>query len=183
MLYSPMRIGGLASGMDIDQIVSDLMKAERMKVDKLYQQKQVMEWQKADYREINLKLRSLYNTSFDMKLSSSYLKYKAIGTMDDGSDFDKYFSISPGADAVPGDYKVEVQQTASYARLESLNPVTKPLMGKRFEDLGLRNNQIQITEGNSQFYVTIDGVKKAVSLTDGNYDFTNPEQLKALRKT
>ena len=38
MLYSPMRIGGLASGMDIDQIVSDLMRAERIKVDKLYQQ-------------------------------------------------------------------------------------------------------------------------------------------------
>jgi flagellar hook-associated protein 2 len=53
MMYGPMRIGGLASGMDIDQIVSDLMRAERMRVDKLYQQKQVMEWQKADYREIN----------------------------------------------------------------------------------------------------------------------------------
>jgi flagellar hook-associated protein 2 len=27
------RIGGLASGMDIDQIVTDLMRAERVKVD------------------------------------------------------------------------------------------------------------------------------------------------------
>jgi flagellar hook-associated protein 2 len=129
MMYGPMRIGGLASGMDIDQIVSDLMRAERMRVDKLYQQKQVMEWQKADYREINLKLRSFYNTSFDMKLASSYMKYKAIGTMSDGTDFDKYFSVSPGAGAVPGDYKVEVQQTASYARLESSKSITKPLMG------------------------------------------------------
>ncbi len=180
MIYSPMRIGGLASGMDIDQIVSDLMRAERMRVDKLYQQKQVMEWQKADYREINLKLRSLYNTSFDMKLTSSYMKYKAIGTMSDGADFDKYFSVSPGAGAVLGDYKVEVQQTANYARLESSKSITKPLMGKKFEELGLENNQIQITEGNSQFYVTINGVKKAVSLTDGNYDVTDPEQLKAL---
>ncbi len=180
MMYGPMRIGGLASGMDIDQIVSDMMRAERMRVDNLYQQKQVMEWQKTDYRDINLKLRSLYNTSFDMKLSSSYMKYKAIGTMSDGTDFDKYFSVSPGAGAVLGDYKVEVQQTASYARLESSKPIAKPLMGKKFEELGLENNQIQITEGNSQFYVTIDGVKKAVSLTDGNYDVTDPEQLKAL---
>lgn len=31
------RIGGLASGMDIDQIVSDLMKAERMPLDKIKQ--------------------------------------------------------------------------------------------------------------------------------------------------
>ena len=90
-MYGPMRIGGLASGMDIDQIVDDLMRAERMRVDNLYQQKQVMEWQKQDYRDINLKLRSLYNSTFDMKLSSSYLKYKAMEYMDDGTDFDKYF--------------------------------------------------------------------------------------------
>ena len=32
---SSMRIGGLASGFDIDQIVSDLMKVERMRVDTL----------------------------------------------------------------------------------------------------------------------------------------------------
>lgn len=157
MLYSPMRIGGLASGMDIDQIVSDLMRAERIKVDKLYQQKQVMEWQKADYRDINLKLRSLYNTSFDMKLTSSYLKYKAIGTMNDGTSFDKYFAVSPGSGAVPGEYKVQVQQTASYARLESLHPIAKPLMGKNLTD-----EQIVIPDG-SKFEVTIDGVKKEVT--------------------
>lgn len=159
MLYSPMRIGGLASGMDIDQIVSDLMRAERIKVDKLYQQKQVMEWQKADYRDINLKLRSLYNTSFDMKLASSYLKYKAIGTMNDGTSFDKYFAVSPGSGAVPGEYKVQVQQTASYARLESSKSIAKPLMGDKliFDAEG----KIEIPEG--KFEVTIDGVKKEVT--------------------
>ena len=159
MLYSPMRIGGLASGMDIDQIVSDLMRAERIKVDKLYQQKQVMEWQKADYRDINLKLRSLYNTSFDMKLTSSYLKYKAIGTMNDGTSFDKYFAVSPGSGAVPGEYKVRVEQTASYARLESSKPIAKPLTGDVLE-LG-EDGKIEISEG--KFEVTIDGVKKEVT--------------------
>ncbi|MGI5927989.1 MAG: flagellar filament capping protein FliD [Thermacetogeniaceae bacterium] len=173
MSYSPMRIGGLVSGMDIDQIVSDLMKAERTRVDKLYQQKQIMEWQKADYRDINLKLRSLYNTSFDMKLSSSYLKYKAVGTMNDGADFSKYFSISPGASAVPGDYKVEVQQVASYARLESSKAVTKPLTGSEL------SGQIEITDG-SKFSVTIDGVKKTVALDAGNYDTSNADDLEAL---
>lgn len=159
MLYSPMRIGGLASGMDIDQIVSDLMRAERIKVDKLYQQKQVMEWQKADYRDINLKLRSLYNTSFDMKLTSSYLKYKAIGTMNDGTSFDKYFAVSPGSGAVPGEYKVQVQQTASYARLESSKSIAKPLMGDKL--IFVAEGKIEIPEG--KFEVTIDGVKKEVT--------------------
>lgn len=180
MAYSPMRIGGLASGMDIDQIVSDLMKAERMKVDKLYQQKQVMEWQKTDFRDINLKLRTLYNTSFDMKLSSSYLKYKTIGTMNDGTYFDNYFSVSPGAGAVPGDYRVKVEQTASYARLESARSITKPLTGMSLAELDIENDRIDIAEDNSQFYVTIDGVKKTVTLDGGSYDITNPDRLTTL---
>jgi len=168
MAYSTMRIGGLASGMDIDQIVSDLMRAERTKVDKLYQQKQIMEWQKSFYREINLKLKSLYNAAFDMKLTSSYLTYKAIGTMNDGTSFDKYFSVKPGSAAVPGEYKVKVEQIASYARLESSRSITKPLLGddlaQKYEDDG----KIVISEG--VFEVTIDGVKKDVKLSDGEYD-------------
>jgi len=59
-----MRIGGLASGMDIDSIVGDLMKAERMPLDKLTQKKQILEWQRDDYREMNKLL-----TEFDEFMS------------------------------------------------------------------------------------------------------------------
>jgi flagellar hook-associated protein 2 len=69
---STMRIGGLASGMDIDQLVKDLMKAERMPLDKLYQKKQILEWQRDDYREMNSLLLALRNEVFNMKLSSKY---------------------------------------------------------------------------------------------------------------
>ncbi|MDF0726082.1 flagellar hook-associated protein 2 [Cytobacillus sp. S13-E01] len=53
-----MRISGLASGMDIDTIVKDLMKVERMKVDKLSQKKQIIEWQRDLYRELNTELQN-----------------------------------------------------------------------------------------------------------------------------
>jgi flagellar hook-associated protein 2 len=65
MMVSNIRIGGLASGMDIDQLVSDLMRAERMKGDRLYQQKQLLEWKRDDYREINSKLFDLKNYIFN----------------------------------------------------------------------------------------------------------------------
>jgi flagellar hook-associated protein 2 len=64
-MASNMRIGGLASGMDIDQIVKDLMKAERMPLDKLYQKKQLLEWQRDDYREMNKLLSELDTFIFD----------------------------------------------------------------------------------------------------------------------
>ncbi|WP_191560073.1 flagellar hook-associated protein 2 [Metabacillus idriensis] len=66
------RIGGLASGMDIDSLVADLMKAERMPLDKLKQSKQTLEWQRDDYREMNSLLFSFRNATFDMKLTSNY---------------------------------------------------------------------------------------------------------------
>lgn len=53
-----MRIGGLASGMDIDSMVEKLMQAEKVPLNKLYQNKQKFEWQRDAYRDVNKKLKS-----------------------------------------------------------------------------------------------------------------------------
>jgi flagellar hook-associated protein 2 len=76
-----MRIGGLASGMDIDQLVKDLMKAERMPLDKLYQKKQILEWQRDDYRSMNSLLQELDTHIFNnLTLQSSFLKKKIVSS-------------------------------------------------------------------------------------------------------
>lgn len=66
------RIGGLASGMDIDQIVGDLMKAERMPINKLKQKKTQLQWQRDDYRSMNTLLLDFRKELTTMKLSSTY---------------------------------------------------------------------------------------------------------------
>ncbi|WP_107942134.1 flagellar hook-associated protein 2 [Metasolibacillus fluoroglycofenilyticus] len=53
-----MRIGGLASGMDIDSIVEKLMQAEKAPLNKLYQNKQKYEWQRDAYRDVNKQLKA-----------------------------------------------------------------------------------------------------------------------------
>jgi flagellar hook-associated protein 2 len=60
-----MRIGGLASGIDIDTLVGDLMKAERIPLDKLAQKKTMLEWQRDDYRSMNKLLEELDRAIFD----------------------------------------------------------------------------------------------------------------------
>ncbi|WP_394234725.1 flagellar filament capping protein FliD [Niallia oryzisoli] len=77
-----MRISGLASGMDIDSIVSDMMKVKRMPLDKLKQQKQTMEWQRDDYREMNTLLLNFRSELTQMKLSSKY-RTRTTTTTDD----------------------------------------------------------------------------------------------------
>jgi flagellar hook-associated protein 2 len=77
-----MRIGGLASGMDIDTLVKDLMKAERMPLDKLLQKKQVLEWQRDDYRSMNSLLLNFRNDLTQMKLTSQYRARSTTSTDD-----------------------------------------------------------------------------------------------------
>lgn len=53
------RIGGLASGMDIDSLVEKLMQAERMPLNKAFQRKQTLEWQRDAYRNVNVATQKL----------------------------------------------------------------------------------------------------------------------------
>jgi flagellar hook-associated protein 2 len=65
MFDNPLRISGLASGMDIDQMVDKLMKAERIPLDQMKQQEQVLKWQRDDYRDMNKLLDDLDTSIFD----------------------------------------------------------------------------------------------------------------------
>ncbi|MGI6550526.1 MAG: flagellar filament capping protein FliD [Syntrophomonadales bacterium] len=102
-----MRLSGLASGMDIDQMVSDLMRAHRMQVNKSYQQKQVLEWRREDYRTINTKLLTLRNSAFDMKLQGTYMAKKATSSNND------ILTATAGNTALAGDYSVTVHNLAT----------------------------------------------------------------------
>lgn len=76
-----MRIGGLASGMDIDSIVSKLMEAERMPLARLYQKQTTLEWKRDSYREVNSLLNDLKNSIFDgISMEKNFLKKTIINT-------------------------------------------------------------------------------------------------------
>lgn len=77
------RISGLASGMDIDSIVSDMMKIKRMPLNKLNQEKQILEWQRDDYRSMNTLLDSLDRTIFDnVFLQKNFIAKKVTSSND-----------------------------------------------------------------------------------------------------
>ncbi|MBT2687159.1 flagellar filament capping protein FliD [Bacillus sp. ISL-47] len=77
------RIGGLASGMDIDSLVKDLMKAERMPLDKIMQKKQKLEWQRDDFRAMNTLLLDFRSELTQMKLTTKYRVRNVVSTNDD----------------------------------------------------------------------------------------------------
>ncbi|OGX79820.1 flagellar hook-associated protein [Exiguobacterium sp. SH31] len=71
-MTSPIRFGGLASGIDTDTIIKQLMQVERAPVDKLEQKKQTTEWKRDAYREINRSLMTLRNSAVDLTFSRNF---------------------------------------------------------------------------------------------------------------
>jgi len=111
------RISGLASGMDIDKMVSDLMKAQRAQVDKIKQNKQIAEWQQEDYRDINTSLDALRSTVFNMKLQGIYLAKKAT------SSNESIVKVTASTSAVAAMNTIKVTALAANARLNSISDV------------------------------------------------------------
>lgn len=73
-----MRLTGLSSGLDIDQMMKDLMRAERMPVNKLEKQKTELGWKMDGFREVNLKMRSLHSSMFDTIMRSSNMLKRSV---------------------------------------------------------------------------------------------------------
>ena len=105
-----MRIGGLASGMDIDALVEKLMSAERTQLNKLQQKKQTNEWQRDAYRSVNTKLKT-----FDTYIADN-LVLKTMNTKTASSSNSNLVSAT-ATGAASGSISLEgVSQLATSAR-------------------------------------------------------------------
>ncbi|MDT8858774.1 flagellar filament capping protein FliD [Alkalihalobacillus sp. MEB130] len=105
-----MRIGGIASGMDTESIVRQLMQVERQPLDRLFQQKQTLEWQRDAYREMNLKLRSLEQSASSIRLRADLNTRQATSTVP------QMFTATANASVQAGEYKFKVEQVATRTR-------------------------------------------------------------------
>lgn len=101
------RMSGLASGMDIDTIVRDMITAERIALDKLEQQKQILQWQQEDYRTLNSVLYDFKNSLFNMKLESTF------DTKAADSSNNSVATVKAGASAIEGSYAITINSLAS----------------------------------------------------------------------
>lgn len=75
-----MRITGLASGLDTETMIKDMMSAQRLPMDKILQRKQYMEWQRDDYRTVNRQLFDFRNLVSDNMMRSSTFSQKTVNS-------------------------------------------------------------------------------------------------------
>ncbi|QIC06692.1 flagellar filament capping protein FliD [Brevibacillus sp. 7WMA2] len=81
-MAGPMRISGLASGLDTETMIQKLMKAERSPMEKLLRKRQKEEWTRDSYREQNALLLELNNKVSKLRLTSDFTKQK-VSSSDD----------------------------------------------------------------------------------------------------
>lgn len=120
-MVSPIRFSGMASGMDTEKIIKDLMKVERIPIDRLKKKRQTEEWKRDAYREMNSLLLDLRNKLDGVRFASSLDKRVAV------SSNDTYVSTKSVGMSNLSSYTVEVQSIGKTATPASASStVTTP---------------------------------------------------------
>lgn len=71
----PIRITGMNSGLDTESIISELVKAQKTKVDSVKKKQTTLQWKQDAWKELNSKIYKLFqNTLGNMRLASDYSK-------------------------------------------------------------------------------------------------------------
>lgn len=156
-----MRLTGMASGMDTESIVKDLMSVGKLKVDSVKKQKMLLEWKQEYYQEITSKLNSFQNKYFGTSSSGSLTGGSL--SMLTAAYNSPYVSILAGNSAVQGSmYISDIVSLASSAKLEGTQHVSADpkitVNTEALNDLAGKN-----------IAVTLDGITKAVTFSTRTY--------------
>ncbi|NLH96716.1 MAG: flagellar filament capping protein FliD [Clostridiaceae bacterium] len=161
------RMTGL-TGLDVDGLVYQLMRVERLKVDAVSRNRQLLVWKQEQYREIISALQSFTNEFFNTLKPATDMRsasvYNAFAVKYDGQDTNPYFSVSAVSGAKAGNYIIKNIVTAKTARILG-SEAAGHLTGKPLGTL-----EINSDKGNNVFAVEFNGVKKTIVLNDGLTD-------------
>ncbi|MCI3921323.1 flagellar hook-associated protein 2 [Paenibacillus sp. TRM 82003] len=161
-----MRVTGLSTGMDIDQIVKDLMEVNRTPVNRLMQERQWVNWQRDAYKDMNTKLREFRNTTlFEFKRESNFVAKEAALSGHLGS-----FTATAQPSAPAGSLTVSVQRLATASQnigiieRRGIDP-TLPLSGQLTTE-ELADLSISIRAGSSAAEFVPIGIGAGDTLND-----------------
>ncbi len=103
---SSITFGGLATGLDTNSIVKELMALERKPIERLQKDKAYLNSRVKAFSEFEGKLKGLLKAMEEMDTSRELRSYSAT------SGSEEYFSVSASGNAAPGSYQIEVRHLA-----------------------------------------------------------------------
>ena len=148
----PIRITGMNSGLDTEKIISELVKVQSSKKDKLIKSQKSLSYKQDAWKELNTKIYNLYSkTVSNMKFSTTYAKKAS--TVSNTS----VASVSASSTAVDGTQSLEVSQLAKTGYLTGAKLDSSVGSATKMSDL-------DPTFTGGTFSVTVNGSAKEVSL-------------------
>lgn len=121
-----MRIGGIASGMDTEQMIRDLMRVERVRVDRLLQQEQRVRWRQEAYNDINRNMANfILNTRMAFSGSERTITRSTVDRFDwvksANSSNESVVRATATSSAMNGIHTIEVIDVAGVASVTTKN--------------------------------------------------------------
>jgi flagellar hook-associated protein 2 len=158
--------------MDTDTTVKKLIQLEQTKVDKAEQEKQYLEWQREDYRDISNVLRGFQDEYFDVLNSSSNMRsentfslFSASATL--GGATTSAVSIQTTGSSITGEFTIDsvtrlATKDSYVSGSEVLGDITTGVMS------AISDINTQIDTDNTLTF-TLDGVTKEITLDQTDY--------------
>ena len=155
----PIRMTGMASGIDVDAVVKELMSAQKLKKTNLEGKKEKLSWKQDAWKEMNTKLYSFYTSQLSkMRTKGNYQARKATA-----SDPSKV-SVS-ATTATAGSYTLSVEKLASAEYVTGASLKGKGYDGEtKLVDAGMTEGQtITIKSGNGDPIELTVGAETTIS--------------------
>ena len=113
------RVTGLATGIDTESMIKDMLTGDQNKIDKVYQNKTISTWKQETYRDIIKDVKGFYDKYFSSTSKDFILSSKVFSTMTVKSSNDSIISATGGVGANNINYKFKVDAIAQSAKVES----------------------------------------------------------------
>lgn len=174
-----MRITGLATGLDMDEVIKESMRPYRIKIQQQQQQKEIVEIKQKLYRDVLKDSREFYNKYFDVSKSDSIILSKNWSTIKFESSDSNVVSVSANSEATNKNFTIKGSSaTATKATLtEGIGEGDKIVVdGKEFTISGSTDRE---RASNLNKELQKAGIKVSVSYTDfaGSVDGENKKGL------
>ena len=154
-MMNPIRFGGIASGLDTESLVKQLVSAERFKVDRFSQQKIWETWRQEAFNRTNKtmanfiiesrkKLELTRVTSTGSLMANSYQNMSWVNKATSSNE--GAFKVTATASASPGTYTLEVRELATGVTLASGDNVSENTIGDRTIKIKVGDSDIKSIE-------------------------------------
>lgn len=168
------RVTGLASGLDTESIVADLLAASKLKITEVEQKKQILEWKQQSYQEIATSLYNFQNKYFN---GTTSLVEAALTSMKATSSSSLVTVTASSSSPTQNIYIHDIQSLATYTKVVSSARVSSD---PKIQVMASDSGQLNELAGKS-IIVNLNGTEKVIKFSDKEYNNAQDvkEELKA----